>query len=362
VIYLRSTLREFTASGVGIFVVLLAITFTSLLIRLLGSAARGRIPADAVFTLIGFGSLRYVSVLLSATLFLAILFTLTRAYRDSEMVVWQSSGVSLLQWCKPVLVFALPVVIAITALSLYLTPWAFGEAERYRHQLENRDDVSAVTPGVFKESRNADRVFFVERLSSDLTQVANVFVHSVQNERQGVMVASRGYVETADSGDRYLVMLNGRRYEGTPGQADYRVVSFGRYAVRIEQSEAKAFFPTQRSLPTTALLADRTPANLGELAVRIGLPISTVLLALLAIPMSAVNPRTGRSVNVIMAVFVYMIYSNLVSLSETWISRGRIPPLLGLTGVHLLMLAVLVLLFAWRLGLLRRVSLRPAPA
>jgi lipopolysaccharide export system permease protein len=354
VIYLRSTLREFTASGVAIFVVLLAITFTSLLIRLLGSASRGRVPADAVFTLIGFGALRYISILLSAALFLAILFTLTRAYRDSEMVVWQTSGVSLLRWCKPVALFAFPVVVAVALLSMYLTPWATGEAERYRHQLESRDDVSAVTPGVFKESKNAERVFFVERLSSDLTQVANVFVHSAQNQRQGVMVASRGYLETGANGDRYLVMVNGRRYEGTPGQADYRVVSFGRYAVRIEQNEAKNFFPTQRSLTTPELIADPSPVNLGELAVRIGLPISTVVLALLAIPMSAVNPRTGRSFNLIAAVLVFMIYSNLVSLSQTWISRGRLPPLVGLGGVHVAMVLILVLLFAWRLGVLRR--------
>jgi lipopolysaccharide export system permease protein len=312
------------------------------------------VPADAVFTLIGFGALRSVSILLSATLFLAILFTLTRAYRDSEMVVWQSSGLSLLHWCKPVALFAFPVVVAIALLSLYLTPWATGEAERYRHQLENRDDVSAVTPGVFKESRNAERVFFVEKLSSDLTQVANVFVHSSQNQRQGVMVASRGYLETAANGDRYLVMLNGRRYEGTPGQADYRVVSFARYAVRIEQTEATSFFPTQRSLTTPELLADPSPINLGELVMRIGLPVSTVVLALLAIPMSAVNPRTGRSFNLIAAGLVFMIYTNLVSLSQTWIARERVPPLVGLGAVHLAMVLVLVLLFAWRMGLLRR--------
>jgi lipopolysaccharide export system permease protein len=354
VIFLRSTLREFTATGVAIFVVLLAITFTSLLIRLLGYAARGRLPADAVFTLIGFGTLRYVSVLLSATLFLAILLTLTRAYRDSEMVVWHSAGVSLLQWCKPVAAFALPVLLAVTLLSLYLTPWAIGESERFRYQLENRDDVSAVAPGVFRESKNAERVFFVEKVSSDLSQVANVFVHSAQSGRQGVMVASRGYLQTMDNGDRFLVMLNGRRYEGTPGQADYRVSAFGRYAVRIEQSEVKSFFPTQRSLPTSTLLQDPTPINLGELATRIGTPLSTVILALLAIPMSTVNPRTGRSFNLIMAVFVFMIYTNLVSLSQTWISRGKMSPLVGVSAVHAAMFALLVLLFAWRTGWLRR--------
>ena len=358
VIYLRSTLREFTASGVAIFVVLLAITFTSILIRLLGSAARGKVPPDAVFALLGFGALRFVSVLLSATLFLSVLLTLTRIYRDSEMVVWQSSGVSLLQWCKPVLVFATPVVIAITLLSMYLTPWAVGEALRYRAQLENRDDVSAITPGVFKESKSGDRVFFVEKLTTTLTQVANVFVYSKHDQRQGVTVASRGQLDMHENGDRFLVLLNGRRYEGTPGQPDYRVTSFERYAVRIEQSEAKQYLPNERSAPTGELIKDPNPVNVAELAIRIGAPVSAVILALLAIPMSAVNPRTGRSGNILMAVFVFMIYINLVSLSQTWISRGKVNPFVGLASVHVVMLAVLVVVFAWRLGLWRRLLRR----
>jgi lipopolysaccharide export system permease protein len=353
VIFMRSTLREFAAAGVGVFTVLLAITFTSQLIRLLGSAARGRIPADAVVTLMGFSALGYLSVLLSATLFLAVLLTMTRAYRDSEMVVWQTSGLGLLSWLKPVVLFALPIVSCVAVLSLYLTPWAVTKAEQYRHQLENRDDVSAIAPGVFKETKRGDRVFFVEKLSTDLTQIANVFVHSTQNGKQGVMVASRGYVETTDEGDRYLVMLDGRRYEGTPGQADYRVVSFSRYAVLVEREEGKRFMPSQKSQSTDQLLSQPTPVHLAELAFRIGLPISSIVLAFIAIPMSAVNPRTGRFANIIMAVPVFMIYSNMVSMSQAWIAQEKVPASLGMWGVHVVMVIVLVLLFLWRMGKLR---------
>jgi lipopolysaccharide export system permease protein len=353
-IFLRTTLRELTAAGVAVFIVLLAITFTTQLIRMLGFAARGRIPADAVLTLMGFGALGYLSVLLSATLFLSVLLTLTRAYRDSEMAVWQSSGVSLVSWFRPVALFAAPIVGVVAVLSMYLTPWAVGKAEQYRHQLENRDDVSAVSPGVFKETKNADRVFFVEKLSSDLTQVSNIFVHSVQSERQGVMVASRGYIETAEGGDRFLVMLNGRRYEGSPGQADYRIVSFGRYAVRIQQSEAKAFFPSHKSRATRELWTNRTPANLAELSFRIGMPVSTAILAFLAVPMSAVNPRTGRFVNLIVAVFVFMIYSNLVSMSQAWIAQDKLTAWIGMWAVHAVMLALLGVLLARRVQLFRR--------
>lgn len=346
-IFLRSTLREFTTAGIGVFLVLLVITFTTQLIRFLGLAARGGIPTDAVLILLGFSALGYLSVLLSAALFLSVLLTLTRVYKDSEMVVWQSSGRGLVSWFKPVVLYSAPVVLLVAVFSLYLTPWAIGKSEEYRHQLENRDDVSAVAPGVFKESKNGERVFFVEKVSSDLSQVANIFVQSSQNGHQGVMVAQRGYTELGNNGDRYLVLLNGRRYEGTPGQADYRIVRFERYSVRIEQSESKSFFPTQKSLPTQSLIDNATPLNRSELTWRVGLPVSALVLAFLAIPLSAVNPRTGRFLNILMAVFLFMIYSNLISIFQAWVAKNEIGPTLGMWGVHLVM-ALLLLLLVYR--------------
>jgi len=361
-IFLRSTLREFTAAGIGVFIVLLAITFTTQLIRLLGFAARGGVPPDAVLTLLGFSALGYLSVLLSATLFLSVLLSMTRAYRDSEMVVWHSAGLALASWFKPVLLFATPIVLIVAGLSLYLTPWAIGKTEQFRQQLENRDDVSAVSPGVFKESKNADRVYFVEKLSTDLTQVANIFVQDTRNGRMVVAVASRGYVETAENGDRYLVAVNGRQYDGTAGQADYRVVNFARYSVRIEQGEVKAFFPSEKSRSTRELLENPTPINRAELTWRVGVPVSALILSMLAVPLSAVNPRTGRFVNVIVAVLVFMIYSNLVSIVQAWVAQQKVGTIVGMWGVHVAMLLLLGVLLARRYGMFRRLLPRKAVA
>ncbi|MSQ60913.1 MAG: LPS export ABC transporter permease LptF, partial [Betaproteobacteria bacterium] len=239
-IFVRSALREFTASGVVVFVVLLAITFTTQLIRFLGQAAGGRLPADAVLTMLGFSALGYLPLLLSIALFLSILLTMSRVYRDSEMVVWFSTGAGLTAWFRPVLLYAAPVTAVVALLSLSLTPWAIGKSEAFRHQIEARDDISAIAPGIFKESKQGDRVFFVEKLTSDLSQVANIFMHSIENQQQGVTIAQRSFVDTHENGDRYMVMLKGRRYEGLPGQADYKVVNFARYSILIEQGEARA--------------------------------------------------------------------------------------------------------------------------
>lgn len=349
-IFSRSALREFTSSGLGVFVVLLAITIITQLIRYLGFAARGSIPADTVLTLLGFSGLGALPLLLSITLFLSVLLSLSRMYRDSEMVVWFSAGAGLPTWFRPVLFYAAPMTAVVAVLSLSLTPWAIRKSEEFRHQIESRDDISTIAPGVFKESKGGERVFFVEKLTSDLSQVSNIFVHSVEHQRANVTVAQRGYVQTQEDGDRYLVMLKGRRYEGTPGNADYRVVDFARYLVRIEQAEAKTFLPTHRSTPTLALLTSEKGHDRGELVRRFGLPISTFILAFFAIPLSAVNPRTGRSFNLILAILLYTVYSNLVNVVNSWVSQGRFGVVAGLVGLNLSMAIVCAILIYHRLA------------
>src|SRR5688572_22008794 len=161
---------------------LFAIALTTRLIRLLGQAAGGKIPSDAVIAFLGFFALGTLPVLLSLTMFISVLLTLTRGWRDSEMVVWFGSGLSLAAWLKPVLVFALPQIAVIGALSLFISPWAAQMAAQYTTKIQARDDVTRVNPGVFGETSNKDRVFFVESVAGG-GGVQNVFVASVQQQR-----------------------------------------------------------------------------------------------------------------------------------------------------------------------------------
>ncbi len=349
-IFHRALLREFANLAGAVFMTLFLISLTVRLIRLLGQAAGGKLPSDAVIALLGFFALNALPILLSLTLFITILLTLTRSYRDSEMVIWFSSGLSVAAWIKPVMMFSGPVVVVITALSLVISPWAANKSEEYRVSIDSRDEVSRVSPGVFGESTGKDRVYFVESVSGDALSVQNVFVNSMQHRRPGIMMSRRGHVEVSPSGDRFLVLLNGQRYEGNPGEADFRVMEFERYATRIEAKEGAAPLVTQKSLSTLALIQAPTPTNLGELVWRIGVPISAVVLALLAIPMSFVNPRAGRSVNLLFALLTYMIYSNLLSLSQARVVQGQLSFGTGSWLVHGVMILILALLFARRMG------------
>src|SRR4051794_31022376 len=141
-IFRRSLVREMTATAVGLFIVLLAILFTNLVLRLLSRAAGGAVAPEGILALLGFNALFYFNILLSVALFLTVLLTLSRWYRDSEMIVWLTSGLSLTAWLRPILLFAAPFLLAIVVLSLYLSPWAEQRKLEYERQLESKDDIS----------------------------------------------------------------------------------------------------------------------------------------------------------------------------------------------------------------------------
>jgi lipopolysaccharide export system permease protein len=356
---------EFASNGLLVFAVLLGIIVVSQLIRLLSEAVSGVIAVDGVMALLGFSAMNYLPVLLSISLFISILLTLSRCYRDSEMVVWFCSGIGLTRWIRPVLWYALPVVGLIALLSLVLSPWSLRKADEFRTKLESRDDVTAATPGLFRESRQADRVYFVDNVDAGSNRVGNIFVQSVQNGKLGTMVARQGLQETFPNGDRFLVLLNGTRYEGTPGRRDYRIVEFQRYAVRIDAAPARQAAPQVKTMTTLALWRNPATWNYAELEWRIGLPISATLLALLAIPLGYVNPRAGRSLNLIIAIVLYMFYNNMISVTNTWVGQGKMSPGIGLLAIHAFMLGVTLLVFYRRMTLysLRRrlTNNRPDP-
>jgi lipopolysaccharide export system permease protein len=352
-IFHRALLREFASLAGAVFMTLFAIALTTRLIRLLGQAAGGQIPTDAVVAFLGFFALGALPVLLSLTMFISVLLTLTRSWRDSEMVIWFGSGQPLTAWLRPVMLFALPQIAVIAALSLFISPWAAQMGAQYVTRLEARDDVSRVNPGVFGETGNKERVYFVESISGDASVVQNVFVSSVQQQKSGVSMSRVGRTETVANGDRFIVMEEGRRYEGSPGDEQYRVTEFERYAARIETNEGKAPEVSSRSMSTWALLSNPTPVNLGEAVFRIGVPVSAAVLVLLAIPMSFVNPRAGRSANLLFALFTYIVYSNLLSVSQARVAQGRMEFGIGLWLVHAAMIALLVFMFARRMQLIR---------
>ena len=353
-IFKRAIFTELTATAGAVFTVLFSIIFSVGLVRILGDAAGGRVDNAAVFQLVALAALTNLPTVLTLTLFVAVLIALSRSFRDSEMVVWFSSGRSLLDWIGPVLRFATPIVLMVATLALAVSPWSERLIAESRKRFEQRDDVSKVAPGRFIESSNADRVFFVESVDLDGARVRNVFVSNRSQGREGVIVAELGVIEVRPNGDRFLVLESGRRYEGSPGEAEYRMTEFERYAIRIDSRPDEPINETAaRAKPTGQLLTEGTSFARAELMSRISQPIVAVLLALLAIPLAYLNPRVGRSFNLILAVLAFLLYNNGLSVVKAWVQQGRLSFGVGVWLVHLVVLVIVTLLFTRRVYLQR---------
>lgn len=351
-IFKRSLLQELFSTALSTFLVLLGIMVAQRITYYLGFAARGGVASDAIGTLLGFSVLRFLPLLLTLTLFVTVLMTLSRWHRDSEMVVWFTSGQGIYALIRPLLTFAMPIIAVIALLSLFVAPWAVEKGIEYREQMDSSDEISAIIPGMFKESKNSERVYFVESYSTLQNKINNIFAQSMQHQKLGIIVAKEGQHDTASNGDSFLTLMNGRRYENKPNTPEFGVMEFERYVLRIEPAEAKQEPPTPRSKPSTQLLTERSPDNAAELEWRLSLPISAFLLVLLAIPLSFVDPRAGRSANLILALLVYIIYNNILSILQSWVVRGKLTPLIGLWPAHVLVFMLFVYLFYRRLFLL----------
>ncbi|MDR5853831.1 LPS export ABC transporter permease LptF [Caballeronia sp. LZ062] len=343
-IFERSLQRELAYTAGAVFMVLLTIMLTTMMIRIVGFAAQGQIDPRDVVVLIGLTVIGYLAVMLIVTLFVSILFVLTRWYRDSEMVVWLASGVSQTQLIKPIAVFSTPIIILIIFFAFVGWPWSNQQSKLIKARFQQRDEVSLLAPGQFRESPSSHRVFFIEKMSPDQGHVENVFVTSTEGGKVNVIVSKNGHTETHADGDRFIVLENGRRYDGTPGQPNFRIMEFARYGVKI-MSRQVVNTPTTTGISTPDLLANPTKENLAEFAWRLGLPLIAINLMLLAIPLSYQNPRRSRTINLVMAVLIYLTYSNLLNVVQSWIEQGKLSFGVGIVGLHVLVLALVAFIF-----------------
>lgn len=342
----RALVREMVSLSTLSLTALMAIYAVVLMVRFLGRAALGDMEAGAILPLLGFAVLRFLPILMSLALFIGVFMSLTRVWRDSEAVIWMGAGVGPLGWVRPVLLFALPACLLIGVFTMEGLPWAARAQAQFERDLKaDKDEVSSLAPGVFTEAEQGSRVYFVEHLSEDGLRVENVFVQAPLQGRMGVVTASRGHVETRENGEHYLVLEEGRRYDGVPGEADFRVASFSKYAVRMPAPGLTDPERGPRTQSLTELLEHPSPAFMGELVWRLGHPLCALLLCLLAVPLSYVNPRAGKSLNVVFAILIYNAYNNFVGVSEQWVSEERLSAAAAVVSVHGFMAGLILLLF-----------------
>ena len=344
-----SSVRKELARSFGLaFVVILTIVVTMLLVRSLGMAAKGTVAPQHVLLSLGYLALAQLPVMLSLSLFVAVVMSLGRMYKESEMTIWFASGLGLTRFVRPVLTMASPVLVVVTVLMTIVWPWSNENSAQLREQFEQRSDLSRVAPGQFQSSNDGSRVFFIERDPADEAAARNVFIMNNTEHLESVTTSARGALQYKNN-QRVLVLEHGQRNDVDLRNGDKSVARFQQYQVVVDDEVMRADGKrAPKTRPTLDLLVDRSPQNDGELAWRFGMILGCVNLVLLGIGISATNPRRASNWNLLFALLAFIVYFNLINLTQTWVVGNKMklgPAMLALHGGAFV---VTMLLLLWR--------------
>lgn len=341
----RYMLKEFIINLVAVTGVLWLIYISTRFARYLADAAVGNMPADVIFSLLGLSSLGALSLLLPIGAFLAVMLTLGRMSSDNELTVMAACGISNLRVMRNVVLFAGTIAVIVALLALFIVP----DVMSNRYELQQRAKVSANTTGLiagsFKESRDGDWTFYSEGLSANKQFMENVFIEIDRSEKPLIFRSETGHFEIDSvTGNKYLILEDGYRYEGKAGERDFTIAQFGSHSLLVEKGDDGQVRERHKAMPTRDLLERGERRDIAEVQWRTSAALMTLLLCLMAMPLANAGPRQGRYAGFVPAVLLYIVYSNLLGVNRAWVAKGDIATWLGGIWVHLLMLGVLLIL------------------
>ena len=342
----RYIFREIATTWLGVTLVLLLILLTNQFARVLGDVAKGNLPKDAAFDVIGLSAMQYLTILVPIGLFLAVMLALGRLYRDSELPAMMACRVGPIDIYRPLTWLMLPLVLSVAWLSIEGGPWALKNVDRIGAEARREADLASIEPGMFTVFGPEKAVVYGNAVTPE-GHMEDVFMQRrVDGGHIEVVIAKLGEMVEADDPDvRMLVLHDGRRYEGVPGTTEFRVTEFAEHGVPYRLPSLTTPEPRPRAMAFFDLARSDDPEHIAEFQWRLGVPLSTIILAILAVPLSRSQPRAGRYGRLAIGLLVFIIYLNMMSAAKAWIEQSTISPALGIWWVH-----AVVLLFA--LGLL----------
>lgn len=333
----------------SVWSVLVVIIVSRKFIKVLDKAIEGEISNETLMTILGLKTVVASVAFLPAALFMAILMVLGRMYRDQEMSAISSAGGGAGTIYRAVFLLVFPLSALTVGLSLYVAPWAEARMEKLINLDEQSADIRGIAEGKFSEYSQGDLVFYVEEIGPDDT-MHKVFVQHRKKKKLGIINAKTGHISDLPEGS-YIVLNNGERIQGRPGDLDYVIEKFNQYAVRLEAKESKAQ-ADREATPVNLLWGSSQLLDIAELQRRFSIPLGVLLLSFLAVPLAQVSPRGGVYGNILTGFLIYFTYGNLIRVSQSWVINATIPPWLGGAGVNILLILVgsvlLARLYGWQ--------------
>lgn len=357
-----------------VFQALFAVTFVLLLIflsnqfvRYLSYAASGKIPANILLQLIGLEIPYLLAVLLPLGLYLGILLVFGKLYADNELRVMQAYGLSMQKLIKIIGIFSFFMMIVVMALTFWVNPLIASQKDKLIAKgILTQNVFDTLMPGRFQLSGDDKRVIYVERVTRNHKQAQNIFVaeqkkkpddaSEIEGNSWAVLSAASGYqARDPVTHDRFVVATDGYRYEGVPGRLDYKIIQFKKYAIRIPNQELRSQRQLEEAVPTITLWKQyHDSKNAAELQWRISLPLSLLILSMLAIPLSHIRPRQSRYAHLLPAILIYVLYVNLLFVARDWMEHQYLPAGFGMWWVHGLFLLLIMTIMIIQSGVLRR--------
>jgi len=334
--------REWFWTALAVSIVLVIVLLGAFLGDMLNDIADGRMPAGLMTMQLLFHMPETFGTILPLAGFIAVMWGLGRLYRDQEMAVMRSSGFGWRQLIKPLLSLVLPLAVVLLVLGLLVAPTTARLAEQQLEQAFRSAALWGLQPGKFHVLRRGELVIYTEAIEDDGKSLRNIFIKQRDDEREQIWVARRGtYWMDSDSGDRYLILEEGRVTEFAPGQLDMRVLNFARNDLRLPEPDFRKRKKNKVKSKTSAeLLGERSAESAAELQWRLAPAITVIILGLLAIPLSHSEPREGRGSRVVLGILVYLLYGNTLYLCRSWIAEGILPTAIGTWWVHIIFLVV----------------------
>lgn len=330
----KSIQKELRRNLSGATVVLFTIVMTIMLIRILGQASKGQADPTEVILLIGLNGIGNAAPILTLSLFISIVYTFSRMYLDSEMVIWFASGISLTKFIKPVWNVCWPVLLLIALLMFFAWPWSNVQTQYLKDRFQKRSDIERVAPGQFQESESSKMVFFIEKTKLNSGKSNGVFIAKEDGTKETITTAKTGKIEFIGD-EKFLSLAQGQQTVIDHFDGSVRVTDFDSLKLNVDPKDVKILASIESQMLSTFELAQsQIPINQGELFWRVGIFLASINLCLLGIQLASVNPRVGRSYSLAVAILCFVGYFNTITIVKRMIANQTVGFVEMLLTVH----------------------------
>ncbi|MFA6302060.1 MAG: LPS export ABC transporter permease LptF [Legionella sp.] len=353
-IIFRYLAKEVYLTLIALTAILMLIFMSNQFVQYLNRAASGTIPGVIILKLMALEIPNLMGLLLPLGFYFALLLAYGRLYADSEMTVLHASGYSPNSLLKHSFIMASMVAVLVGYLVIWLSPEIALARAKLLRSAGIQTLIQTIIPGRFHAVNHGLNVFYVQSMTRSHTQAEHVFL-ARRTMKDGtwqwdILWADKAFAEVdAKTGEDYLVLQNGKAYQGIPGKADYQVAEFHQYQARLAQPTIEGLNEDIRTYPTASLLPINNPdlQKAAELQWRFSVPIMVFVLTLIAVPLCRLNPRSGKYAKLLPAIIIYILYANFMFVARDAISSGKLPTWLGMWWLHALVF-ILGIFLLWR--------------